>query len=522
MAGSQFGFNYNCQSQIEWLFDIIKSRIANTFDVYNMTNDDIVYIQITFRKLDVKLLSDFILDKTLGVTKAMTKTEIDRISDTSNIPVSTDESSLGTVLKVTFVDNIITSIYVTMGNESFNFLDRIKAQSKLLPNGHKDKITHFDSSFKFYLTYINTKYYVLAIKYVDSNKVIKISYFLNGVLDKSITDTLLSDNTVSRVYGNTEFWIDNSKVVYSKQAIMIRPISKDKVVYMPVDNPNIGVIYLDTFRDIDDKVKVYAAGFKTNLSDAPVIYYLTDDLTPNDLIIKLVDELFRIKYSKTIFYCHNLGRYDIVYIINALHDYNDKYDNQEISHNKFRMVYNHRHNDILSITISKEVNTTTSHKEPKILATRIAKLVIRDSIPILNSSLSDLSKSYGVETPKGTFPYKFATRNNLFYIGNTPDKFYFNPSLTQSAYDKMVCSNWSFRLETEKYLESDLYSLHQVISKVNKQVFLDYDVNMIDSLTISGLALKIFRGKYYNDNIPLINKTSMYRDIKQGYYGAIT
>lgn len=279
---------------------------------------------------------------------------------------------------------------------------------------------------------------------------------------------------------------------------------------------------METFRDIGDKVKVYAAGFKTNLSDAPVIYYLTDDLTPNDLIIKLVDELFRIKYSKTIFYCHNLGRYDIVYIINALHDYNDKYDNQEISHNKFRMVYNHRDNDILSITISKEVNTTTSHKEPKILDTRIAKLVIRDSIPILNSSLSDLSKSYGVETPKGTFPYKFATRNNLFYIGNTPDKFYYNPSLTQSAYDKMVCSNWSFRLETEKYLESDLYSLHQVISKVNKQVFLDYDVNMIDSLTISGLALKIFRGKYYNDNIPLINKTSMYRDIKQSYYGAIT
>lgn len=172
----------------------------------------------------------------------MTKTEIETISNTSNIPVSTDESSLGTNLKITFVDNLITCIYVTMGNETFNFLDRIKAQSKLLPNGHKDKITHFDSSFKFYLTYINTKYYVLAIKYVDNNKVIKISYFLNGVVDKSITDTLLSNNTVYRVYGNTEFLIDNSNVVYSKQAIMIRPISKGKLIYMPVDNPNIGVI----------------------------------------------------------------------------------------------------------------------------------------------------------------------------------------------------------------------------------------------------------------------------------------
>lgn len=198
-----------------------------------MSNDDIVYIQISFRKLDVKLLSDFMLDKSLDVTKAMTKTEIESIASTCDVPVSTDESSLGAALKVTFVDNIITSIYVTVKNESFNFLDRIKAQSKLLPRGHKYKITKFDSSFKFYLTYINTKYYVLGIKYVDTNKVVKISYFLNGVVDKSITDTLLSDNTVSRVYGNTEFLIDNSNVVYSKQALMIRPISKPKLTFMP-------------------------------------------------------------------------------------------------------------------------------------------------------------------------------------------------------------------------------------------------------------------------------------------------
>lgn len=86
----------------------------------------------------------------------------------------------------------------------------------------------------------------------------------------------------------------------------------------------------------------------------------------------------------------------------------------------------------------------------------------------------------------------------------------------------MLSSNWSFKLEVEKHLESDLYSLYQVSLKANKQVLLHYDVNMIDNLTISGLALKIFMRKYYNENIPLINKTSMYRDIKQGYYGAIT
>ena len=89
-------------------------------------------------------------------------------------------------------------------------------------------------------------------------------------------------------------------------------------------------------------------------------------------------------------------------------------------------------------------------------------------------------------------------------------------------YDSLISSKWSFKDETVKYLQGDLNSLYEVIIKANKQVFIDYEVNMMDSLTISGLALKIFRKNYYQSNIPLINKTSMYRDIKQGYYGAIT
>ena len=145
-----------------------------------MTNDDIVYVQLTFRKLDIKLLANFTLDKNSIVNNNITDREIDTITSTTNIPMSTEEPSLGTPLRVIFVDNIVTHIYVTLGNETFNFLDKIKTQSKLLLIGHKDKIDNFDSSFKFYLTYINGKHNNLAIKYIDNNKVIKISYFLNG------------------------------------------------------------------------------------------------------------------------------------------------------------------------------------------------------------------------------------------------------------------------------------------------------------------------------------------------------
>ena len=120
MSGNQFGFNYNNQFQVGWLFDIVKSRIASTFDVYNLTNDDIVYIQVSFIKLDVKLLAGLTLDRNTIVKNSITDREVDTIITTTNIPISTDQSSLSTPLKITFVDNTITSIYVTINNETFN------------------------------------------------------------------------------------------------------------------------------------------------------------------------------------------------------------------------------------------------------------------------------------------------------------------------------------------------------------------------------------------------------------------
>jgi hypothetical protein len=60
------------------------------------------------------------------------------------------------------------------------------------------------------------------------------------------------------------------------------------------------------------------------------------------------------------------------------------------------------------------------------------------------------------------------------------------------------------------------------MTKVNKQVFMDYDTDLKDSLTVSSLAARIFLNNYYNNNIPTVNTASIYKDIKEAYYGAIT
>jgi len=58
--------------------------------------------------------------------------------------------------------------------------------------------------------------------------------------------------------------------------------------------------------------------------------------------------------------------------------------------------------------------------------------------------------------------------------------------------------------------------------KANKQFFIDYNVQMTENVTISGLATRIFLRDFCKNNIPNINKSSIYRDIKLAYFGGIT
>ena len=71
-------------------------------------------------------------------------------------------------------------------------------------------------------------------------------------------------------------------------------------------------------------------------------------------------------------------------------------------------------------------------------------------------------------------------------------------------------------------MEKDLISLFQVVNKFSHHIYLKYKVQVSASLTISSLAIKILLSKYYKNNIPLIDKRSIYEDIRQSYFGGIT
>jgi hypothetical protein len=129
----------------------------------------------------------------------------------------------------------------------------------------------------------------------------------------------------------------------------------------------------------------------------------------------MIDELLRPKYSNITFYCHNLGGYDVIYILKILTRYNDNNNNDT----KYIILPILREDKIIKLTIKKDNNT----------------LNILDSYCMLIKSLSGLAKDFGVETQKSLFPYKFSTTGNLFYKGNTPAKHFYN-DLSQKDYNK--------------------------------------------------------------------------------------
>lgn len=164
---------------------------------------------------------------------------------------------------------------------------------------------------------------------------------------------------------------------------------------------------------------------------------------------------------------------------------------------------------IVYLDVTKNVN---NHKRT---------LHIQDSYSILNDNLKNLALNFQVDTWKGVFPYKFSKNTNLFYLGRTPNKSYYN-NIKDELYRSLVSDKWSFKDESLKYLNDDINSLYEVLIKANKQIFLDYNIDMTDSLTISGLSVRVFLKNFYSKNIPLVNKASIYRDIKKAYYGGIT
>lgn len=117
-------------------------------------------------------------------------------------------------------------------------------------------------------------------------------------------------------------------------------------------NPNWGVFDLETFTDqtLEGKIysRVYALGYLTKIEKRT--FYLTDLFSNNragsqQLVLHCIDQMLEPKYNKFIFYVHNLGKFDVIFLHKVLIDYNHNVEN------KYKLEPLYRANKIIRLTI---------------------------------------------------------------------------------------------------------------------------------------------------------------------------
>jgi hypothetical protein len=132
------------------------------------------------------------------------------------------------------------------------------------------------------------------------------------------------------------------------------------------------------------------------------------------------------------------------------------------------------------------------------------KIYLKDSLNMLSGSLDQIAKDFNIkDLKKLDFPYLFVNKNNLNYIGPTPDIKYFK---NQNEYKKV--SDWNMEKQTRIYLKNDILLLQKIIIEFATFIGNKVSIDITKHLTIASLAYKVYFSIYYNKlyNLKIIKK----------------
>ena len=507
MCGPQIGIVINNGHDLQYyskLYNLILIRIETTVDNYSYLDTieglEIMYsVIIPQKELTLKNIGKYSLKQ-----QQINQGEVRKNFNQNLLPLTIDTSYYG---------------FNILSEERKKIIQLINSNVILSKNEKDFIINDSDKIFKY--TSPNKKNnFIIVSKKLDEYIFLRYIFDLNtGIYINKIKDTVYNhiDNNNKILFDrnivNVTLTIEDQKLIKYKVVNKLQPI---KVVKKSITDRNIkiGTFDLETFIDLDGLAKVYALGYYSSIEDSPKLYYLSDypNLDSSELLLKCIDDMLVNKYNNYIFYVHNLGHYDIVFMYNILLKVNlDK------GYEYYILNTTMRDNTIIKLEIKIKVYSMT--KENKY---RYIKISFVDSLNLLNSSLDKLTRAFNIDVKKGNFPHTFVNRNTLNYIGNKPDyKFYEN--LNINDYNNIPNNNWDLKSECLKYLHKDIIGLYEVINEFSRFIYIYFNVQMTEALTITRLALNIFKNKYYkNQCIPSINKIYLFNFIKEGYFGGIT
>ena len=186
---------FSSVKDLEIIFNDINTRLEDYFSSYNLEDEDIVYVQVSFRLLYTLTWSDLVIDKENENISYLSSNQIKTTQDTIAIPVITSEDDLGKCLPVILDNNNnnnIKEVSVILKDVKCNFLDIIIEKTKYIKNNHNDVITSFDKDYRFYYIKSN-KDYILVVKYLGDGMVEILKYSISGVLINRIKDSFVGN-----------------------------------------------------------------------------------------------------------------------------------------------------------------------------------------------------------------------------------------------------------------------------------------------------------------------------------------
>ena len=530
--GSQYGFHIdtdhtfplgvNRNVEVKEMHESILTRMRESMSAYGFTAGDIISVQLLVSELYytddiIKAVPYDMKSIPTEFRKGISAKKGDMIINKS-IPRSMDINMYNVNYKSLTIDYLNN----LLSNESSSPMKK----DDFINNNNDDWLKYVHRNGKTLLT-INES------TDNDNNKIVKGRIFdRRGNLIIEYLDTYLDSRSFKRKMGSVTSYISSEgDIIKTATKIPMSPIlacgarqsytMKKKInnvnkreystnvrPYPPVPGPdyNIGTIDLETYKDIDGISKVYAAGVYTSQYRDKIFYIDKNTINSTDVLYRLFDEVISNKYHKYTFYIHNSGKFDIAFILLPLIERGDVLYKEKLLL---------RDSTILSLRIDKGGK---------------GKIVVEfvDSYNILSSKLSDLCNSYETTTRKGVFPHKFVNRNKLFYVGPKPDISYFvdyENNIDKTVYDNIKVDNYDLEKLSKEYLVDDLISLYEVITKFKNGIYNKYKVQLTNCRTIASVSMEVFKNNFYDSSkapIPYISNKTVYKDIKNSYYGGIT
>lgn len=508
MAGSQIGINTGDEHHKQYydeIFDVIWDRLELGLDSYgyieSIESISIMYSIITpSEELKLKNVNSYLFNPVL-----VRNPDVKRDFNQSFLPLTLDTNNFG--IKCLEKDKSVILKEISDKNRDLNFL---------LSTGD-----YSDIDIHLYTNQKNKKRYIISKK-LDNFSVFRyVCDYSTFLLVKEIKDTY-NPPFFYRKIGNLTLKFDKEKVWSYSLTNKLEPI-KPVQNYFQDKNNRLGTLDIETFVDRDGFSKVYALGFKTAKIQEPVMFYLDKDSNSDLLVQNCIDSLLISMYDKYVFYVHNFSKFDVIFLYNILLKANEKK-----GFKYYNLKPTMRDSDIIRLDIS--IKVPRKNKGEKTTYNTF-KISLRDSMGFFSNSLEFLTKELNISYKKGLFPHKFVNRETVNYLGDKPQlSFYINSKKVftiddHNFYNTIPIDNWDLKKECLSYLKTDLLALFEIIVEYNRLIWIHFNEQMFESLTITRLALNIFYKRHYRINespIPYINKTYMFNFIKEGYFGGIT